>query len=161
MSAGRRPGPAGGSATTRTARGPSRRAGGLGRISGAAGTLDGVHESPYVFLERFERPLGMQFLKARPHVVAFRVGAHEPVQPLQPVADQLRLGLALRSSSAIVTIRWFAALNLAPSRSTFTSRSGTQHSPPPEELASPAVTQRGFGPVRGIVRTQLETWVLW
>src|SRR5918993_4298722 len=41
-----------------------------------------------------------------------------------------RTNSALRSSSAIIVIRSFAALNSASSRSTFTSRSAQEHSTP-------------------------------
>src|SRR5215211_347251 len=37
----------------------------------------------------------MEGLQARSHVVAFRIRAHELVQPLQPVAHQLRLAQLL------------------------------------------------------------------
>src|SRR5919112_5281376 len=45
-----------------------------------------------------------------------------------------RTNTALRSSSAIIVIRSFAALNTASSRSTFTSRSAQEHSTPPPAL---------------------------
>src|SRR5215208_2542417 len=45
-----------------------------------------------------------------------------------------RTNSALRSSSAIIVIRSFAALNSASSRSTFTSRSAQEHSTPPPAL---------------------------
>src|ERR687890_960127 len=47
-----------------------------------------------------------------------------------------RTNSALRSSSAIIVIRSFAALNSASSRSTFTSRSAQEHSTPPPALRS-------------------------
>jgi len=37
----------------------------------------------------------MEILKARPHVVAFWLGAHEPDQTFKPVAHQLRLAQLL------------------------------------------------------------------
>src|SRR4029450_10829580 len=37
----------------------------------------------------------MEVLQARPHVVALWVGAHEPSQPFEPVAHQLRLAQLL------------------------------------------------------------------
>jgi hypothetical protein len=85
--------------------------------------LEGVGQKPDVFVNPLKSPSHMEGIQARPHVVALWVGSHEPVQPLQPVAHQLRLA----HSSAIIAIRSFAALNSASSRSTFTSRVATEH----------------------------------
>src|SRR5215217_324353 len=65
------------------------------RLSGTARVLYAVPEVSDVFFHPFERPLQVEGLQAGPHVVAFWIGAHELVQPLQPVAHQLRLAQLL------------------------------------------------------------------
>ena len=91
---------------------------------------EGVHENPDVLLDPFERALYVQGLETCSHVVAFRVRAHELFQP----RSLSRTCSALRSSSAIVVIRSFAALKSVSSRSTYTSHLATKHSTPPEAL---------------------------
>src|SRR5215218_4610882 len=61
------------------------------RFSGTARVEEGVPKCPDVFLHRPERPVEVQVLQERARIVAFRVGAHQLLQALQPVAHQLRL----------------------------------------------------------------------
>src|SRR5215207_1229448 len=63
----------------------------LRRRSCAARVQEGVGQESDVFLHPCERTLQVDGLQARPHVVALRVGPHEPVQALQPIPHQLRL----------------------------------------------------------------------
>ena len=53
--------------------------------------LQGVGQMLDVFIHAFKYPIHMQGIQARPHLVAFWVGAHELCQTFEPIANQLRL----------------------------------------------------------------------
>jgi hypothetical protein len=57
--------------------------------------LQDVGQDPDVFVDPLKSPIHMEVLKARSHVVAFWVGAHELCQTFEPVANQLRLAQLL------------------------------------------------------------------
>jgi hypothetical protein len=57
--------------------------------------LDGIGQNPYVFVHPLKSPIHMEVLKARSHVMALWVGAHELCQTFEPVAHQLSLAQLL------------------------------------------------------------------
>jgi hypothetical protein len=61
------------------------------RRSGTARVLQGVGQKLDVFIHAFKYPIYMQGIQARPHFVAFWVGAHELCQTFEPIANQDRL----------------------------------------------------------------------
>src|SRR5215216_3145620 len=65
------------------------------RRSGTTRVLDGVDQNPDVFVNPLNSPIHMEGIQARPHVVAFWVGAHQPSQIFEPVAHQLCLAQLL------------------------------------------------------------------
>ena len=116
--------------------------------------LESVHELSDIFLDPFERPPDVQFVQARPNVVAFWVEAHELVQPLRAVAHQLRLAQILGHrryplvrSPELGIFPFHLHLPFWYGPFYFAGLSGRDST--------------DSGSIRGTVRTQLKMWVLW
>src|SRR5829696_4649084 len=67
----------------------------IGMCSGSARVLQGIGQNLDVFDHALKGPNHTEGTQARPHVVTFWVGAHEPSQIFEPIANQHRLAQLL------------------------------------------------------------------
>src|SRR5215216_7870649 len=112
------------------------------RRSGTTRVLDSVGQNPDVFVHAFKWQMHMEGIQARSHVVAFWVGAHQPSQIFEPVANQLRLAqllghhcnpLVCRPELGVISFHRHLPISCETS---YTTRTGAVR--PPELLPSRA-----------------------